>query len=266
MRTPTDPLRRVFYPLTFGALAAACGGHATRGGLWWALLWPAAAFAGAALIYVVGRPGWFGKRADGSRNLLAAALFAPYSWAALAAWHGHRRLGGGAREEGARCDRLQENLHLGGRPLRNGLPAAVRADDRAVILDLTAEFRDVPAVRRRPGYRCAPILDAAAPDAADLRGVVSLLPPPGGAPALIHCANGRGRTGLVAAAWLLAHGEADSPDDAVRQVQAARPRVRLLPRQEAVLEAFAKAPVRQSVSSRFTAPAPPDPPGERPTK
>ena len=60
----------------------------------------------------------------------------------------------------------------------------------------------------------------------------------------MHCANGRGRTGLVAAAWLLAHGRADSAADALARVQAARPAVRLLPRQWAALEAFAGAPFR----------------------
>ncbi|QDT14022.1 phosphatase domain-containing protein [Alienimonas californiensis] len=250
MPTPTDPVRRVVYPLTFGALAAAFAWHAARGGPWWALLWPAAAFAGAALIYAVGRPGWFGKRADGSRAPLAAGLFVPYTWFALAVWHG-RRLFGGGRDVQTRCDRLAGNLHLGPRPRSAGLPADVRTDDAAVILDLTAEFRDVPAVRRRPGYRCTPILDAAAPDVDGLGGLVALLPPPGGRAALIHCANGRGRTGLVAAAWLLAHGKADSADDAVAQVRSARPGVRLLPRQRAVLEAFAADQTRDAGAAGF---------------
>ena len=237
MRTPTDPVRRALYPATFGAVAALCAWHAARGGLWWGLLWPAGAFGGASAAYLAGRPGWLGKRADGARNPVAAGLFLPYTLFALTVWHGHRLSGG----DGAAWDRLEETLHLARRPLPGDLPPAVAADADAVILDLTAEFRDPAAVRRRPGYVCVPILDAAAPSAADLERVVNLLPPPGGPPAVVHCANGRGRTGLVAAAWLLTHGRADGAADAVARVRAARPGVRLLPRQRAVLEAFAAA-------------------------
>ncbi|NNJ24934.1 tyrosine-protein phosphatase [Alienimonas chondri] len=235
MKTHVDPARRFLYPLAFGGAAAACGLHATRGGLWWALLWPAAAFAGVATIYLAGRPGWFGKRSDGSRNPVAAAFFAPYTLFALAAWHAHRRLGGG----GGAWDRLEENLFLSRRPMPGEFPSEMKSDEEAVILDLTAEFRDPRAVSRRPGYQCRPILDAAAPDAAALGELVSVLPPPGGPPALVHCANGRGRTGLIAAAWLLSHGRATTAADAVDAVTAARPDVRLLPRQRATLEAFA---------------------------
>ena len=246
MRTPTDLARRTLYPLVFGGLAATCGWYAVRGGAWWVLLWPAAAFAGAAAVYLAGRPGWLGKRADGTRNPAAAALFLPYTLFALAAWHAHRRAGGDGRRAWDRCG---ETLYLARRPLPGELPPAFLAEPAAeapaaqtpaaVVLDLTAEFRDPAAVRAQPGYRCVPILDAAAPSAADLRRIVSRLPPPAGPPLLIHCANGRGRTGLVAAAWLLAHGLAGNPDDALRQLRAARPRVRLLPRQQAALEAFA---------------------------
>ena len=244
MKTPVDPARRLLYPLAFGGVAAMCGRFAIRGGAGWALLWPAAAFTGVAAAYLAGRPGWLGKRPDGSRRRPAAALFAPYTLFASGVWHIHRRLGG---DGAAAWDRLEGNLFLGRRPLPVGLPPEVAADPDAVILDLTAEFRDPPAVRRRPGYRCVPILDAAAPDADRLREIVALLPPPGGPPAFVHCANGRGRTGTVAAAWLLAHGRANTAEDALARVRAARPRVRLLPRQRATLEAFAAARGRTGV-------------------
>ena len=231
MRTPTDPARRVLYPAVFGGMAAAFLWHAARGGWWWVLLWPAVGFAAAALAYALGRPGVLGKGAGLWRRLPVL----PYRWFALAVWHLHRRLG----DRGAACDRLEGNLFVGRRPLENDLPAEVAADPNAVILDLTAEFADVPAVRDHPGYRCEPVLDAAAPSADELARIVAHLPPPGGPPALIHCANGRGRTGLVAAAWLLAHGLAGDAEEAMNRVRTARPAVRLLPRQRRILEEFA---------------------------
>ena len=235
MRTPTDSARRAAYPLVFAAVAGACGWHAGRGGAWLVLLWPAASFAGVAVIYLCGRPGWLGKRADGSRNPFAAVLFAPYTLFALAGWHAHRLL----KDRGRAWDAVGGGLYLSRRPLAGELPAEIADHPDAVVLDLTAEFRDPAAARSHPGYRCVPVLDAAAPDPADLSTIVAALPPPGGPAALVHCANGRGRTGLVAAAYLLKHGLADDPDDAVRVLNTARPAVRLLPRQQAVLAAFA---------------------------
>src|SRR5438093_13740063 len=44
---------------------------------------------------------------------------------------------------------------------------------------------------------------------------------------LIHCANGHGRAGLVAAAWLIGQGLAGSPKEALDLLQSVRPRVRL---------------------------------------
>ena len=234
MRTPTDAARRVLYSAVFAGMAAAFLWHAARGGGWWVLIWPAAGFAAAALAYALGRPGLLGKGAGVWRRLPVL----PYGLFALGVWHLHRRLG----DRGTACDRLEGGLFVGRRPLAGELPNEVAADPGAVILDLTAEFADVAAVRRHPGYVCEPVLDAAAPSAGDLARIVSRLPPPGGPPGLIHCANGRGRTGLVAAAWLLAHELAGDADAAVERVRTARPAVRLLPRQRTVLEAFAARP------------------------
>ena len=251
MRTPTDPARRVLYPLTFAAVAGVCARSAAGGGWRLTLLWPAGAFLGVAVVYLLGRPGWLGKRADGTRGAFAAAFFLPYTLFALAGWHAHRFSG----DRGRAWDEVGGGLYLSRRPLAGELPPAVARDPGAVVLDLTAEFRGAPAVRRSPGYRCAPVLDAAAPGAADLGRVVAALPPPGGPPGLIHCANGRGRTGLVAAAYLLEHGLADDPDGAVRLLRAARPAVRLLPRQRAALEEFAAGRQARSAGQSPVSPA-----------
>jgi len=46
-------------------------------------------------------------------------------------------------------------------------------------------------------------------------------------PVYIHCAQGHGRTGTLAAAVLLAKGHCDSVDAAIARLRAARPRLAL---------------------------------------
>ena len=59
-------------------------------------------------------------------------------------------------------------------------------------------------------------------------------------PLYIHCAQGHGRTGLVAALFLLAHGDADTPDTAIEMIQSSRPLVGLNGVQRASLLAASK--------------------------
>jgi protein-tyrosine phosphatase len=91
-------------------------------------------------------------------------------------------------------------------------------------------------VRSRPGYRCIPLLDAAAPTPQALADHVRGISVPRHGRLMIHCANGHGRSALVAAAWLIAHRFASSPTDALEQLRAARPRIRLRPPQRQSLE------------------------------
>ena len=224
-----SPPPRRDYAAAFLLIAAVLVWHARNGGVWWVLLWPAAAGGGVGLAYLTNRPGLLGKRADGTRNPCAAALFLPYTAYALAVWHLWRVVD----RVPARND-AGEFLTLSRRPLPGELPGP---DDEplAAVLDLTAEFAARPAVRALPGYRCLPVLDAAAPDPAALHAAVLALAPPERGRILIHCANGRGRTGLAAAAWLLVHGFAATPGEAVARLKAARPSVRLHRGQRAVL-------------------------------
>jgi protein-tyrosine phosphatase len=66
----------------------------------------------------------------------------------------------------------------------------------------------------------------------------------------IHCANGAGRTGTLAAAFLMLSRRL-SPAEAVAQVQARRPLVALKRAQLAVLDRLV-APVAQDRDSRFS--------------
>lgn len=79
------------------------------------------------------------------------------------------------------------------------------------------------------------MLDGSGVTADELRGLapeIDDMPKP----ALIHCAQGHGRTGLVAAAVLLVSGEAKTAVDAIAMVKSVRPGVELNREQMSVLE------------------------------
>ena len=52
----------------------------------------------------------------------------------------------------------------------------------------------------------------------------------------IHCAEGHGRTGLVASAYLISIGEAKESEEALRRVRERRPKVTLSSAQRAQLK------------------------------
>ena len=79
-----------------------------------------------------------------------------------------------------------------------------------------------------------PILDGDAPRLDDLLRLLKELDPVAGT-LYIHCAEGHGRAGLVAAAILLSRGMVLDPDEAVRMVRAKRPKVSLNARQRKML-------------------------------
>lgn len=106
------------------------------------------------------------------------------------------------------------------------------------VLDLSAECDETP-VLAAVHYRSLPILDLTAPSVAQLRHAVAFIRsrlPAGGV--YVHCTMGFSRSACVAAAYLLASGIAPTPADAVRQLQSARPQVRLNSVHLAVLEQF----------------------------
>jgi protein-tyrosine phosphatase len=105
------------------------------------------------------------------------------------------------------------------------------------VIDLTAEFPAPRGLRSREGYRCVPMLDAFVPDEGTLFALVKeILEAPG--TVLVHCAQGHGRSALVAAV-LLARGLCVEPADAEAFIRRARPGARLHPEQRAFLTRLA---------------------------
>jgi len=189
------------------------------------LLYPACTLAACATGYLGAGAVVFGKRPDGSRAWWATALMAPYMLTAWVIWRGLRYV----RREHC-CHELLPGVIIGRRLLPHELPREVTA-----VVDLTAEMWEAAGVRTGRDYLARPILDGHVPGDAVLLALVREIDTLDGC-TYIHCAEGRGRTGMVAAALLIAGGHADDPTAALALGRERRASLRLSTSQAAILE------------------------------
>ena len=202
------------------------------GGWGWALLWPAVSFALVAAAYAGVGPRVFGKRPDGTLRPTHRVTLLPFLAFMSGAWHVLRLTGGKPA-----WHEIAPGLYLGRRVVFAGeLPPGV-----GLVVDLTAEFAEPVAVRTGREYRSFPVLDALPPDEARFAALVAEVAAFRG-PVYVHCAQGHGRSGLFAAAVVLARGLAATPADAVKLVRGIRPGVRLKKGQARLLERVAAKP------------------------
>lgn len=217
------------YGILFALVAALFFIYAATSGRWTLLLlWPSLSFAVVSAAYLRFGHRVFGKRLDGSMAFASVTLLLPYLLFVWAVWHIIRCV---SREP--HCNRLADGITIGRRLLSHELPPEVDT-----VVDLTCEFPEPAALRAVPQYISFPLLDAGtlSPDSlADfsrrLAGIDGSL--------FIHCAQGHGRAGLIAALLLIARGLATDGDDALRQIQMSRPSVHLNRIQTSTLNAAA---------------------------
>ena len=214
------------YGFLFLLLAIAIGVTAFRGGPWaWLLFYPAFSFGVVAAAYLFSAPGVFGKRFDGRRSRLGTLLVLPYVLYVSAVWHVVRLL---SREP--KSNALNDELVLLRRLLEHELPEGI-----ASVVDLTCEFTEPKDRWSLQSYLCHPMLDGTGSTSNEIRELADeIIKMP--KPVLIHCAQGHGRTGLVAAAVLIVSGEAQTATDAIAMIQAVRPGVELNKAQRLILE------------------------------
>ncbi|HUR54414.1 MAG TPA: dual specificity protein phosphatase family protein [Gemmataceae bacterium] len=211
MPTGANPAYAVVFLLLAGLLLAVAVGV---GGWAWVLLWPVVSLAVVAAGYGLVGPRVFGKRRDGTLPAQNVALLFPLLQLLWAIWHVQR-----AVSRDPAWHEVAPGLLLGRRVLARERPEA------GLVIDLTSEFTEPRAVRSLPGYRCLPTLDASAPhDLARFREVVAEVAAFDGR-VFVHCANGRGRSAVFAAAVLVARGM--ELKEALKTVRAGRTSVRL---------------------------------------
>jgi protein-tyrosine phosphatase len=217
---------------------------AVRGGGLLLFAWPAVAFLVVSLTYLSGNVSFFGKRQDGSRHWFAKFLLLPYLAFVHIVWLLQTMC---SRESPA--DTVNDKLIVARRLRAHELPTNV-----SIVCDLTSEICDPEPIRSSAGYTCFSILDAGVPQLQELVDKILALKPSDGTRLLIHCANGHGRTGMVAAAWLLANRYVTSIDEALRILRTARPGISLRKRQRELLaEAF---PLLRKTIEQSVAPEP----------
>lgn len=188
-----------------GALATVSGA-----GIAWAGL--ATGWVGAA--YLRNTPDWLGKERRWQPLLL------PFIVTSGAVARVARRVGVRERSE------VAPGLWVGGWP-RASSPTWAQ-------LDCTAEL---PRRGRAEAYRCVPMLDGVAPEAARVVAAVEQAVSwrREGRTVLVHCAYGHGRSVIVAAATMVLTGDAASPEEAVRRIRSLRAGARLGDAQRRVL-------------------------------
>jgi hypothetical protein len=216
------------YATVFFLGSAALAAMALRGTITPLLAWLSLDLAAVGAAYAGVGPRLFGKRADGTLAPVAVLFLAPYLILTWVVWHLSRLL----RREAA-FNRLVGGIIIGRRLLPGEVPSGV-----GTVVDLTAEFQEPRAVRTGRTYRTFPILDGTAPEPLALEGLVrEVLRLPGDI--YLHCAEGHGRTGLVAASLLLAGGHAATPDEAVAFLLRQRPRAHMNRAQRRSLDSLA---------------------------
>lgn len=181
-----------------------------------------------ALAWMLGRPGLFGKRSDG--RMPAWTWIAHGSYRVLA--HTTFNLVRGLSGERP-YDVVAPGVLLGRRLARGERRLAEEAGV-AGVLDLTAEF---PGWSFGRPYRCLPVLDGCPVPPAQIAAAVAWLRE-APRPVYVHCAQGHGRSAVVAAAWLLAEEPGLGVDDAVARVKAARPGIGISGAQREALRAW----------------------------
>ena len=181
------------------------------------------------MAYLFNEPRIFGKRPNGQLGPIRAVVLVPFLAMTSVVWHCSRIL---SREPAV--EQLTDEAWLGRRLIGAELPNTV-----SIVLDLTAEFHEplvkIGSVRN---YLSLPILDGSTLEPDKIRQALTTMDHLEGV-IFIHCAQGHGRTALVAACWLLHSGRANSAEEAIGIVLRARPGARLAPCQKEAVEAIA---------------------------
>jgi len=180
------------------------------------LLWPAAAFGLVGVAAVTGRPQLLGKSPLGRRSPAMTALLLPWigpvrAWLSASA----------AMSDETPWSEVADGLFMGRMARFDEMPSG--AD---LVVDLTAELAADPRVIAGRTYVCVPSLDVTALSPDVLQPLIERVAVwPGRV--LIHCTQGRERSGLVMAGVLVRRGLAPDMGAAAAQIEAARPGLEL---------------------------------------
>lgn len=208
--------------MLYASLCLAGGGYP--------LLWPVLILVLIGAAYAAPGAAVFGKRAAGSLPPWTWVLLLPYLAFTWGIWKLKRKV-----SKEPFYNEVAPGLWVGRRVLGEELPEGVQ-----VIADVTCESAEPSTALRVCEYRSLPTLNYSVPQRAPFEALVADLA--GREGVYIHCAQGHGRSATLAAGVLLRKGLAQTWEDAVGMVVAARPKVHLEPCQEQFLRALYDKP------------------------
>ncbi|MCA9038855.1 MAG: dual specificity protein phosphatase family protein [Planctomycetaceae bacterium] len=211
--------KRIFFALVFLLLAVLLINGSIQLGYHLALiltLWLAIDFLLLSIAYLFNKPRLLGKRTDGNRPLFFTLLWGPWFFITSLAFMLQLLL---SRSPSYHV--IAENLSLGRHGHARELPP-----DTEIVVDLTAEFTTEKEIQKNYQLYCLPILDGCTPAPKKFAELVNRLANEK-RPIYIHCANGTGRSALLAAALLVQKRIAKNPKEAVKILREIRPQVRL---------------------------------------
>jgi hypothetical protein len=189
------------YSLTFALLGALiCYWAVSQGGWWYLLFWLAISFFTLSAGYIGFGSRIFFKKPDGTIPIWVKTMHFPFLLYAEVVWFVTQAL-----SSENPFDKVHKDLIIGRRLRANELPTGILN-----YVDLTAEFEDPQEIRQSTNYISLPILDASVPSSEGLIWAISRLR---AGTTYVHCAQGHGRTGLFALAFLLIRGNVDTYED-----------------------------------------------------
>jgi len=167
----------------------------------------------------------FGKRSDGCIPVWARFIHLPFLFYSGTVWQISCLLN---RENP--WDKVSDDLILGRRLRIKELPRGI-----VNYVDLTSELEDPKKIRESTHYINLPILDAGVPTPNALHLAISKLMP---GVTFVHCAQGHGRTGIFALAFLYERRRIQSFDEGMAFIKNARPGIGLNETQERFIREY----------------------------
>ena len=181
-------------------------------GAWLWLLWASGSLAMVAIFYLMLDGNSFQKQTDGSMPVAVRLLLAPYL---LGAWLNSRWWTRGL----SRANAVTPGIFLGRIPTQ----AELKHCRITAVVDLCAEL---PCPTPGLSHMTVPLLDLVQPSVEQLeQASLAIEEARQAGPVLVCCALGFARSALAVAAWLMRADVTVSPEEAIAQVQKARPSV-----------------------------------------
>jgi protein-tyrosine phosphatase len=236
-RLPVTPNPRVGLYYDLGSLAATL--LAMVGWPWTGiLLWPALSLVVVAAGYTALGPGIYRKRSGclplSARLVLAPCLFGQY----LSLWYYRRRC--------APSSPVTPKVWIGPR-LTNREAMGLKRQGITAVLDLTAEFSEVPAFRALR-YRDLAVLDLTGIRPSQLWEAVTFIREEAAKGIVyVHCKVGYSRTAAAVGGYLLACGLARTVAQATAMLRQARPSIVIRPEALDSLNDFASSLQRRNL-------------------